>query len=330
MPSVKLALALSSLVSLAVGCGGEPPAVHRTPAPLTVSNGWTYTGISYLGYSVQSVAIPTTSSYALYESSPSTSVDPVAGLGPNGTSYSGAMLSVSSSDLSLVEGNVAPGGILDAQLDNGQSAEIRFVGSAQGLGPRPEVLYFLLEVRATGGAWTPLCGLDAAGAPKWAIVLPGAWDHSVGQRKSGEWSDRNVDYSFACQGSSITKCVEFGYGLDVWPDYAMPSIELLTCVRALRADYCGDGTSWTENGRLLDLWDYADILTQAKPDWKFEAIWEVNGAICISSPRLALPDGVAVPRCMRKKLRDDCGLTKRGDPVVLTQDQLATSYAPVP
>ena len=53
----------------------------------------------------------------------------------------------------------------------------------------------------------------------------------------------------------------------------------------IRADYCGDGVTWTTNGRLIDLWDYYEIQTDTNPGWTFEAAWTTDGAICVHQQR---------------------------------------------
>jgi hypothetical protein len=75
--------------------------------------------------------------------------------------------------------------------------------------------------------------------------------------------------------------------------HALPLAALhQACTRLLRADYCGDGTSATRDGTLVDLWDTAGLEADTAPSWPFEAEWSEDGAACVASTRHAtLPDG---------------------------------------
>lgn len=75
--------------------------------------------------------------------------------------------------------------------------------------------------------------------------------------------------------AAITKCVELGFA----PDHGTL---LGSCVRAMRADYCGDGTAHTVLGFEVNVFDVGG----AVPDdssWPPEAEWTDRGAACISN-----------------------------------------------
>ena len=137
----------------------------------------------------------------------------------------------------------------------------------------------------------------------------------------GKWSFNGSNISFACRGSSIAKCVEAGYKPWVDPNTegdddddesgrlqyrsksrANQASHLQACVRMFRADYCGDGTSYTVNGRTVEFWDSMRYQTRTQPSWDFEAAWDENGVRCLSKPRLTWPNGQA-PACLSGKLR---------------------------
>jgi hypothetical protein len=68
------------------------------------------------------------------------------------------------------------------------------------------------------------------------------------------------------------------------------------CVRMLRADYCGDGRSWTRDGTLIDIWDDDGIQkpdTLADPTFSFEAGWGPEGAVCVARTRI--PEKLTLP-----------------------------------
>ena len=115
------------------------------------------------------------------------------------------------------------------------------------------------------------------GATKWSYLCdPGADPYSPGSdpfgpEKGGTFIDGTFDDSgffyedagitFACNSGVATKCAR-GLGYKWWkylPDATGTSHRLddlyQTCTRALMADYCGDGESWTLNGTLISVWD---------------------------------------------------------------------------
>ena len=73
------------------------------------------------------------------------------------------------------------------------------------------------------------------------------------------------------------------------------------CVKAARADYCGNGQSQTMPGTLIQIYETPEtrdgtprkvgldrascILPYVKPDLCFEAIWDENRAVCVSHAR---------------------------------------------
>ena len=86
------------------------------------------------------------------------------------------------------------------------------------------------------------------------IVLDDIW--LPGQQFKGLTAERLSDYRGPMYGLFET---EFG-------------------VRMIRADYCGDGTSWTVNGRTIDLYDGLGINVDTSA-WTFEAEWTPSGAV---------------------------------------------------
>src|SRR5206468_2193176 len=83
---------------------------------------------------------------------------------------------------------------------------------------------------------------------------------------------------------------------------------LTSCVRLLRADYCGDGTSYTTNGNELNLYDNVGVQADTEA-WTPEAEWTPDGALCINSNNDARYELLAAknPRCVKKALSATCG-----------------------
>jgi hypothetical protein len=117
---------------------------------------------------------------------------------------------------------------------------------------------------------------------------PGPDGLDMGFPVSGSWTQdgRHIPGSkflLACTAGAIGKCIRFGYkpwkvgphGERLW-DYHQ------ACTRMIRADYCGDGHSWTHNGTEIDLYDHIGI-NRRRPDetMSFEAAWGGQGAVCV-------------------------------------------------
>lgn len=137
--------------------------------------------------------------------------------------------------------------------------------------------------------FSPLCP-----AGELAIPLAGRWDYHRGMRgDSGRVNSERSIVTFACQGAAIAKCIEkMGYKPWLPPHKAADggaaiSMDALhqACVRAVRADYCGNGDSLTTEGQPVNFYDKAGILKDTE-NWDFEAAWTAAGALCVNHTRL--------------------------------------------
>jgi len=121
--------------------------------------------------------------------------------------------------------------------------------------------------------WQPAC---PDGSP--AVILGGTWDTDTWERSSTD------GMTLACLGDALADCSVWGYD----PNATYTGQELATyhaaCTRAKPADYCGDATPHTETGTPVDFYDDLDIMTP-ESSWDVEAMWDENGAICLSEPR---------------------------------------------
>jgi hypothetical protein len=195
-----------------------------------------------------------------------------------------------------------------------------FQGLLAGGGATP---LFIDDARTTGGIWyyrasfddpksgarVPLCGLDAAGVAVEAIGLEGRWDYREGVPGGGAHIDDPGAFTFACRNAALGKCVEFGY--KPWASVGGVSLadHHQACTRMLRADYCGDGTSYTVDGTPINLYDGLGIQSDAV-DWPFEAEWLPSGARAISKKnqtRFKLAKKGKPPPCFKEKLSCDAG-----------------------
>ncbi len=98
------------------------------------------------------------------------------------------------------------------------------------------------------------------------------------------------------------------------------------CSRAVRADYCGDGTSYTVNGTDVDFYDVYGTNTSnlaIANNWHFEARWDEAGATCLSGVR----HPTMVPPCYLARWSSTCGdLTLTDDARVMTKVDASKLY----
>jgi hypothetical protein len=127
----------------------------------------------------------------------------------------------------------------------------------------------------------------------------GSWD------ARGGFHDDPGLVTFACTNGAIAKCIRFGY--KPWKAIAEGSgagrsllEHHLACVRMVRADYCGDGVSWTRDGTMIDLWDEVGVQRRdavpAAPE-VFEAAWTPAGAAYLAVPRWSDSVDAVVAAC---------------------------------
>lgn len=148
--------------------------------------------------------------------------------------------------------------------------------------------------------WMPLCKDGAS-----AVAVNGQWDLGVSPGGGGKKSIAAAEVTFACQGSAIAKCVTL-LKYRPWSSTAAgASLDVLhqSCVRAVRADYCGNGQSNTRRNQQVNFYDSAGVQRDGA-DWPLEAIWTPDGARCVESTRLAVTP--ADPRTQRpeESIRD--------------------------
>ncbi len=117
--------------------------------------------------------------------------------------------------------------------------------------------------------------------------------------QSGTHFERERTIYFGCVSGAVGKAALWGYS--PWETGEQGH---QTASRAVRADYCGDGTSYTIQGTELQLTDVFHINDFTDTDKDTEALWGPDGAQCIKSPRLgydpysiACNGGATLPIC---------------------------------
>ena len=167
-----------------------------------------------------------------------------------------------------------------------------------GTGSNADIWFYELSYQTTTG-WQPLCGADGT-TPNRAIAVAGVWQPVPGD--SAHYAASTTEFTWACQGHTIAKCVELGY--KPWTGYVD---HLQACVRLLRGDFCGDGTTYTVDGIDLNLYD--DVGVQADTeDWAPEAAWGPDGAVCVNKHNPKRYDAFGrQPRCVKRLRTNHCG-----------------------
>ena len=174
--------------------------------------------------------------------------------------------------------------IKDGVYMPGESAKIV---SAKLLEGTSDVWLYDLLVQDEKDQWQPLC-VDKNNAPTEAILLTDLWDPTTGSRISPRPSGA---VTLACRGAALAKCVEWGYAPWRVHDGVSLAETHQACTRAVRADYCGDGTPHTVNGVEIHVKDPLGI---QKEDLSIphvvEAEWGPGGALCLNDENTRLAD----------------------------------------
>ncbi len=194
----------------------------------------------------------------------------------------GSQFRVVLTDGSVLPQENLPGVVLAIGDGSGQQRRIRIDSvTPDPLDPAAEVMLYTLAEQAPDGAWHNLCqpGPDGRRA---GFPIPGVFAQDM----------RHVAapgrLSITCTGGAEAKCIRFGY--KPWrhaPDGSSLVVYYQTCLRLVRADYCGDGVGHTRNGMLIDLFDRIGIQQdEIGPGMTLEAAWGPDGAVCVAHTRL--------------------------------------------
>jgi hypothetical protein len=217
----------------------------------------------------------------------------------NGTSLSGTSIIANSTTGTPISGTAAVGSTWNGTASNGAAVKLRIDSVLQGTAPNADLWFYGVSFASTSTTWAPLCGLDASSVPIKAVTVAGVWD------TTGTYKTSSTSFTFACRTKTVAKCVELGY--KTFKGYAN---QLASCVRLLRADYCGTGVSNTVDGTLLNLYDNVGVQFDTEL-WFPEAEWTPTGARCVNSNVSAryLLTGAGKPGCVNKELSLTCGLS---------------------
>ncbi|MCE9669017.1 hypothetical protein LY474_14485 [Myxococcus stipitatus] len=204
-----------------------------------------------------------------------------------------------------VSGTDFVGARFTGNLGGGDTVELRVDDVQPGTEANQGVwVYRVSYFSAQDAQWKPACPAED-GSGVGAIPVEGAWDYRQGVPSGGSrLQDANV-FTFACEGAAIAKCIRFGYQ----PWATTPSGRSMAdlhqaCTRMVRADFCGDGTSYTQDGNWVNLYDASGV-QQDTELWSVEAEWDTEGARCFSPSTRAGSTPVA---CGSRMALLGCGL----------------------
>lgn len=139
------------------------------------------------------------------------------------------------------------------------------------------------DSNSTQSGWRNVCSADRSGMSR-GMFTNGRW------RADGSFEPDG--YTFACTSGVITKCVR-NWGYKPWLSLLSDTGASITlaglhraCTRAVRADYCGDGRSFTRDGTLIDLFDeHGFNVRDGRSGFVREATFTVHGARSVSHLR---------------------------------------------
>ncbi|MCY1015907.1 ADYC domain-containing protein [Pyxidicoccus sp. MSG2] len=184
------------------------------------------------------------------------------------------------------------GAMLQGTASDGQPVEVALC-AVETDADDPSLVWYRIQVwNAESATWAnPCTATNRVPAPR-ALAVPGIWDETGARR------DLPGKFTFACENGAIAKCIDWGY--KPWATKEGRSLQDLhqACTRMVRADYCGDGRSHTQEENPIDMYDEFKLLTrttQASRSWdptkaSFEAAWTPEGASCLARTR----DGQAI------------------------------------
>lgn len=157
-------------------------------------------------------------------------------------------------------------------------------------------LYTLEQWDSTQSQWVLACPTGPDGDHA-AIPVAAEWD------EAGTRTDDPTMFTLGCTSGVIAKCYRWGYRPWV-TGYGDLATMHWTCTRLARADYCGNGTSFTYDGHLIDVWDTLSapgpIQSPAPDPGAFDAGWNTSGATCVSDASWATYGAAITASCPGK------------------------------
>jgi len=213
------------------------------------------------------------------------------------------------------------GTLLQGQDSNGDPVEVALCDATPNANDPDMVLYTLDEWNPLAQDWeNPCVATHDIPYPK-ALALQGTWD------RFGAHQNTPGKFTFACETGALFKCVNWGY--KPWASIAGKSLATMhqACTRMARADYCGNGKSFTKEDSTIDFydaWGVSSPTNSPDPSWDparaaFEASWTQDGASCLGRGRNGL---------QLQEIYDACPGRFQLGTVDLGQGDLCQAYRP--
>jgi hypothetical protein len=270
---------------------------------VTSTNGISLNGISLNGISLNGISLNGIS---------------LNGISLNGTSLTGVTIKAGSTSGPPMSGASLVGSTWNGTAYNGTPIKLRIDTAIAGTAPNAELWFYGISYQTSAG-WSPLCGTDLlTGNPVQAVSVAGVWNSTASD--AAAYTASTTQFTLACRGRTIAKCVELGY-----KTYKGYTSQLTSCVRLLRGDYCGTGVPHTIDGTLLNLYDHAGVQADTQ-GWFAEAEWTPSGARCVNSHnagRYAFAEA-AEPKCVKRVQTESCGYSFVNGAVLI--DELPLQY----
>ncbi|HEX3757387.1 MAG TPA: ADYC domain-containing protein [Kofleriaceae bacterium] len=290
-----------SILSL-LAVGGACASPSDTELGETTQNGVSFNGVSLNGVSLNGVSLNGVSLNGVS----------LNGVSLNGTSLTGVALKAGLPNGPPLSGPGVVGSTWTGTATDGTTVKLRIDRSLAGTAPNTDLWFYGLSYQTTAG-WQPLCGLDATNQPILAVSVAGVWGTSG--LDTAHYAASTTQFTLACRGKTIGKCVELGY-----KTYKGYTNQLTSCVRLLRGDFCGTGDAYTTNGNELNLYDNVGVQTDTQV-WPVEAEWTPDGARCVNSNNDARYQLVLSkdPKCLKRSELPTCGASFASGAVLIDE-----------
>jgi hypothetical protein len=266
-------------------------SIGKLTAPFISYNGVSLNGVGLRGVSPDGVPLSGVSLAGVSIRRMSLGGMIVRGLSIEGSELTGTV------GRDVLGGDEMVGAEMSGILSDGRALPMRIESAELLPGATGDIWTYGVSYAQLDGSWTPMCGSGSA------IALTGTWNLGAGVAGGGAWSASSSVFTFGCRGAALAKCVELGY--QPWATVSSTPLRdhHQACTRMIRADYCGDGTAWTEPGVQINLFDDLGIQTDST-SWRTDAEWLPDGARCIHKLR---DFRHGRPTCWHQKKKGACG-----------------------
>jgi len=154
---------------------------------------------------------------------------------------------------------------------------------------QPTYLFFWDDGSGEGAEST--CTIPGQASEMSAVVYPGI---DIDESSGAMHEDPEL-LTIACTAGAVGKAGLWGYRPDdLVANYGPDGVALFEAsVRMVRADYCGDGQSWTSPGTPVVVEDNLGTNAPLPSVWlpgqsipQDEAVWDRSGAVCLAATRV--------------------------------------------